>query len=163
MHTAPATAFAARQPIDAALALDLADPVVRRAFNPKRGASGSLTWRQNGVDIADVGFSWSGVTGCLVLTWRQHGSPCRQMVRTIWTTPNFGGRRMWFVCPFSGRRARALFLPNGAAHWASRAAYGLFYTSQRLAPAYRRFATMLARHRRSERRNAMRRQMRKRN
>jgi hypothetical protein len=31
------------------------------------------------------------------------------------TTPQpFGGRRWWFVCPRTGRRAAKLYLPNGA-------------------------------------------------
>jgi hypothetical protein len=31
------------------------------------------------------------------------------------TTPQpFGGRRWWFVCPRTGRRAEKLYLPNGA-------------------------------------------------
>ena len=31
------------------------------------------------------------------------------------TTPQpFGGRRWWFICPQTGRRAAKLYLPNGA-------------------------------------------------
>ena len=48
------------------------------------------------------------------------------------TTPQpFGGRRWWFVCPRTGRRAAKLYLPNGAFTFASREAYGLAYRSQR--------------------------------
>ena len=48
------------------------------------------------------------------------------------TTPQpFGGRRWWFVCPRTGRRAAKLYLPNGAFTFASRQAYRLAYRSQR--------------------------------
>jgi hypothetical protein len=48
------------------------------------------------------------------------------------TTPQpFGGRRWWFVCPRTGRRATKLYLPNGAVTFASRQAYQLAYACQR--------------------------------
>ena len=44
------------------------------------------------------------------------------------TTPQpFGGRRWWFICPRTGRRAAKLYLPKGASTFASRQAYGLAY------------------------------------
>jgi hypothetical protein len=55
------------------------------------------------------------------------------------TTPQpFGGRRWWFVCPRTGRRAGKLYLPNGAFIFAARQAqaraYRLADRSQREAP-----------------------------
>jgi hypothetical protein len=48
------------------------------------------------------------------------------------TTPQpFGGRRWWFICPRTGRRAAKLHLPNGAFTFASRQAYRLAYACQR--------------------------------
>src|ERR1700690_1949778 len=47
------------------------------------------------------------------------------------TTPQpFGGRRWWFVCPRTGRRAGKLYLPNGAFIFAARQAYRLFCRPQ---------------------------------
>jgi hypothetical protein len=46
----------------------------------------------------------------------------------------FGGRRWWFLCPRTGRRATKLYLPNGALTFASRQAYGLVYPCQREQP-----------------------------
>jgi hypothetical protein len=46
----------------------------------------------------------------------------------------FGGRRWWFVCPRTGRRAEKLYLPSGAFTFASRQAYRLGYRSQRESP-----------------------------
>jgi len=52
-------------------------------------------------------------------------------VRLVWTEPTYGGRRWWFICPRTGRRATRLFLPNGGWHFWSRQAYGLGYACQR--------------------------------
>ena len=38
---------------------------------------------------------WSSVSGNVSFTW---------------TRPNFGGRRLWLVCPRCGRRVRAIFM-----------------------------------------------------
>jgi hypothetical protein len=43
----------------------------------------------------------------------------------------FGGRRWWWICPRTGRRATKLYLPNGALTFASRQAYRLAYRCQR--------------------------------
>jgi hypothetical protein len=47
------------------------------------------------------------------------------------TAQPFGGRRWWFVCPRTGRRATKLYLPNGAFTFAARQAYRLAYRCQR--------------------------------
>jgi hypothetical protein len=49
----------------------------------------------------------------------------RDRIRLLWTAPTYGGRRWWFQCPRTGRRATKLFLPNGGQHFWSRAGYGL--------------------------------------
>ena len=50
-------------------------------------------------------------------------SPCR-----------FGGWRWWWLCPASGARVFALFLPRGGRRFMSRRAYRLGYLSQRQSP-----------------------------
>ncbi len=52
-------------------------------------------------------------------------------IQLVTTHQPFGGRRWWFVCPRTGRRAEKLYLPNGAFTSATRQAYGLAYRSQR--------------------------------
>jgi hypothetical protein len=52
----------------------------------------------------------------------------------IWlecSSPHFGGRRWWFVCPRTNRPVRKLYLPLGGNHFRSRHAYRLGYGSQR--------------------------------
>jgi hypothetical protein len=47
------------------------------------------------------------------------------------TAQPFGGRRWWFVCPRTGKRATKLYLPNGTLTFTSRQAYRLAYACQR--------------------------------
>ena len=44
----------------------------------------------------------------------------------------FGGRRWWLICPDSGARTSTLYMPTGAARFASRKVHGLGYRTQRL-------------------------------
>jgi hypothetical protein len=52
-------------------------------------------------------------------------------IQLTWTTPTYGGRRWWFLCPRTGWRTTKLFLPNGGWHFWSRQAYRLGYACQR--------------------------------
>src|SRR5215472_7314727 len=52
-------------------------------------------------------------------------------VELTWTTPTYGGRRWWFICPRTADRTSKLFLPRGGWHFWSRKAYRLGYASQR--------------------------------
>ena len=51
------------------------------------------------------------------------------------TTPNYGGRRWWFICPLSRddggppRRVAKLYLPPGEKYFGSREGYELTYES----------------------------------
>lgn len=47
------------------------------------------------------------------------------------TVQPLGGRRWWFLCPRTGERVAALYLPLGARRFASAGAYRLAYQSQR--------------------------------
>jgi hypothetical protein len=56
------------------------------------------------------------------------------------TEPHLGGLRLWFLCPVTGHRARALYLPEGEKQFASREAYGLSYQSQSDSALFRTIA-----------------------
>jgi hypothetical protein len=82
------------------------------------------------VDTADP----SGPYMELIHPTRDEGEDDRivhDRVRLLWTVPTYGGRRWWFQCPRTGRKATKLFLPNGGRHFWSRQAYGLGYACQR--------------------------------
>ena len=50
------------------------------------------------------------------------------------TQPNYGGKRLWFICPLTYKRAGVLFSPSGSKWFASRHAYNLKYQSQSRSP-----------------------------
>jgi hypothetical protein len=71
-------------------------------------------------------------------------------VRLETTRPNFGGLRLWFICPLvrrdagSPRPVAKLYLPPGATYFGSREGYGLTYVScqesRKLGGLFRRLA-----------------------
>lgn len=60
---------------------------------------------------------------------RSDGRPVRYRVSLLSTPQPFGGMRLWFLCPVTGRRATKLVLPRGGCRFASRGAWGLGYTT----------------------------------
>ena len=46
------------------------------------------------------------------------------------TKPHYGGKRLWFICPFTHKRAGVLYSPPRSKWFASRHAYNLKYQSQ---------------------------------
>jgi hypothetical protein len=113
------------------LRLDLADPALRTLLHPRCARTGTLAWHWLGEDVAAINYAWAPGASQLTLTFVANGQQTRQRVRLDATQPHFGGTRRWFVCPWTGGRARVLFLPVGAREWASRRAHRLTYASQR--------------------------------
>jgi hypothetical protein len=66
----------------------------------------------------------------LLISFHADGRDRRQTLSLVATRLHFGGCRIWFVCPITGRRARVLHLPDGHDRLASREAYGLGFRSQ---------------------------------
>jgi len=58
----------------------------------------------------------------------------KQTVRLTYTSPKFGGKRWWMICPFNGQRVGKLYLPRGGDRFASRQSWRLGYHSQRIMP-----------------------------
>lgn len=116
---------------EASLRLDLSDPSIRTALAPGKATTGSWRWSSAGRQIASIGYTWSGPTARLILTYNWREEPVQQTIPLAASEPKFGGRRYWFVCPFTARWVRAVYLPNGAKLWGSRHAYRLRYQSQR--------------------------------
>lgn len=59
------------------------------------------------------------------------GTAVQYRVNVISTPQPFGGRRWWFLCPQTGRRAAKLLLPRGGSRFASPSSWGLGYATQR--------------------------------
>ena len=54
----------------------------------------------------------------------------RQTIALCYTSPNYGGKRWWMICPVHTIRVGKLHLPSGADRFASRRAWGLAYQCQ---------------------------------
>jgi len=61
----------------------------------------------------------------------------KQSVRLTFTSPKFGGKRWWMICPYKGLRVGKLYKPPGGDRFASRQSWRLGYHSQRIAPTDR--------------------------
>jgi hypothetical protein len=112
------------------------DPLIR----PGCAWSGSIEWTNAGTgeQVASIGYEahLRQESGLLRLRYATTQGDGERRESDYWiqltTTPQpLGGRRWWFVCPRTGRRAAKLYLPNGAFTFASRQAYGLAYRCQR--------------------------------
>ena len=129
---------------ESGLKLDLADPAIRVVLDPNRSNGGAWVWSSHGREIASIGYAWSGADARLTLRYNCNGTPVMQAITLARSAPHFGGERLWFCCPFTGKRVRALYLPPGAKRWGSRGAYNLVYQSQRESGRDRAVFRMLA-------------------
>ena len=132
-----------RATTESGLILSLSKLIRDGLFRPGCAWGGSLVWTNTttGERVGSIGYEAHlgqelGRVRLRYTTTRWDGE---RRESDYWiqleTTPQpFGGRRWWFVCPRTGRRAAKLYLPNGAFTFAARQAYRLAYRSQREAP-----------------------------
>jgi hypothetical protein len=147
--------------VEDSLRLDLAQPSVRKALGRRAVSDGVWTWASGGRDIANVGYTWVRPSLRLFLRYACNGQPTTQAIALEHSQPHWGGNRLWFLCPVTGKRVRALYLPSGATRWASRAAHDLRYESQRACGPLSQFFRDFRRFDARETRNQVRRITRK--
>jgi hypothetical protein len=112
-------------------ALDVRKLQRQRLLTP--GNSLSWAWTRNGETTATINLVMGADRVTLDYRQRECGGDWRPMnypVRLAWTGCNFGGRRVWWLCPAAGcgRRVAVLF---GGAVFACRHCHRLAYRSQR--------------------------------
>lgn len=100
---------------------------------------GGWVWRDSltGEQRASVAYKASvrETSGRLELSYRFTSRPELGLVSypiaLVTTSPHFGGRRWWFICPLEhcGRRVGKLYLPPGGQYYGCRHCYGLTYRS----------------------------------
>ena len=129
-----------RPTTESGLTLTLSKLLRGQLFRPGCAWGGSIVWTytSTGERVGSIGYEAhlgpdSGRVRLKYTTTRWDGE---KRESDYWiqleTTPQpFGGRRWWFICPRTGRRAAKLYLPNGAFTFASRQAYRLAYACQR--------------------------------
>ena len=138
----------ARPAVEDGLTIDL-PLMMQRGWVCNGGAKyhGSLKWTTNGQKRATVSYGYSMVDPAaayieLRYTRSPYGREPEKVVQRITlvaTVPNYGGRRWWMICPYSGKRATKLYMPLGGDRFAGRAAWRLGYRSQRVAHRDRPF------------------------
>jgi len=125
------------------LTLSLSKLLRDKLFRPGCAWGGQLVWTNTttGERVGAIGYEAhldeeAGRVRLYYTTTRWDGErrASDYWISLTTTSQPFGGRRWWFVCPRTGRRAAKLYLPSGAFTFASRQAHRLAYRSQREAP-----------------------------
>jgi len=133
--------------VEDGLTVDLGLMLRRGWIRDGASGAGTLSWSSNGEQRASIGHRYdltAADTAHLTLIYtrtKRDGSKenVEQRIRLTFTSPNYGGRRWWMICPYSHRRVAKLHLPPGGDRFASRRAWRLPYQSQRSAHRDRPF------------------------
>ncbi|WP_145169705.1 MULTISPECIES: hypothetical protein [unclassified Sphingobium] len=88
-------------------------------------------------DMADPDHSWLELS--YTLGSGDSAEKVKQHVSLCHTTPNYGGKRWWMICPYRHTRAGKLYRPNEGDRFASRQAWQLGYHIQRVSHRDRAF------------------------
>ena len=114
-----------RPTTDDGITLDIRH-LTRAGLVPDCPQSGTLqwTWPQNGQPACHIAYdvALGKDAGTLRLasitrfdSFGRAGRVGTQTIHLVTTTPPYGGRRWWFLCPSTGRRVMKLHLPYGEA------------------------------------------------
>jgi hypothetical protein len=91
------------------------------------GYRGTLSWWRGDRKTGSIGVGGHGTEIELVYQWR--GEHVEQAIQLDGTECHLGGERVWFLCPWCGRRCAILYGPGK--EFACRLCYRLNYDSQR--------------------------------
>lgn len=132
--------YGGRPTADMSKRVDIAWMIRTRRAIPGCRVTGSLWWTCGGESAGSISYEadlCDADAAHLRLTFWRGSEPDRehvsQTIRLAYTTPNYGGRRWWMICPYRGNRCGKLYLPNGGDRFAGRRAWRLGYQSQRVA------------------------------
>jgi hypothetical protein len=115
--------------VEEGLTLTVKHLVAMGAFVPGTYRRGSLTWQYDGREFEYESELRQDGTGSLFLRCVCPRQQFCHWVSLCSTTPHYGGRRWWFICPIKKIWVAKLYLPPGATTFASRQAYSLSYRS----------------------------------
>ena len=130
-----------RATVASGLRLSLGKLIRDGLFRPGHIVRSSIVWTNSytGEPVASIGYEaqMGAEDGSVRLAYSATGwdgkvRPLDYRIELVTTPQPFGGRRWWFVCPKTGRRVAKLYMPAGAVTFASRYAYRMAYSSQRL-------------------------------
>ena len=119
--------------------IDLAWMIRAKLAVPGQRISGTIRWTCGGSPAGSISYSADmedADNSSLRLSYFRGSGADReevvQHVSLVFTEPNFGGRRWWMVCPYSGLRVGKLYLPSGGDRFAGRRSWRIGYKSQRV-------------------------------
>lgn len=110
--------------------------------------TGSLSWTYRGQPSGNINYTCdmrdldnAFLELRFTVTTRSSGEAkdYKQHVPLSYTKPNYGGRRWWMHCPINGTRVGKLYVPRNGDIFASRTAWKLGYTIQRVTKRDRPF------------------------
>lgn len=118
--------------VEASAVIDLAWMLRTGWAKPNAVLAGCLSWASRGQPLCQVDYMAHMATpGAERLELSYAGGVVQQTVRLCHTTPNYGGKRWWIICPYRGARVNKLYLPPGGDRFASRQVWRLGYRSER--------------------------------
>ena len=95
------------------------------------GITDSLSWSRRGRETGSVGYTMEESRMILYYRYRPHGGEWEQVEQTIQfdrTPCNYGGSRIWFLCPYCGKRVAVLY--GAGKYFLCRHCHNLAYASQ---------------------------------
>ena len=122
--------------VEDGLTLDINKLVRDWQLRPGSWYAGTLRWTRlsTGEEVATIGYEVNATdpySAWFRVHYNVNEEPQDYRIALDTTSPNYGGRRWWFLCPARGIRVAKLHLSSGGQIFASREAYGLAYRSQR--------------------------------
>lgn len=109
---------------------DLDIATLKRLNLLQPGRWGSLKWSVNGEERASIQVECHSDHLILIYKSRFRGGewePIRDRIPLSFTTPNYGGRRTWFICPSCYKRKRVL---RGRTYYRCAKCWGMTHDSQ---------------------------------
>ncbi len=91
------------------------------------GREYTWSWTTEGRQVASIGMLVDG-GDCITLHYCANEKAVRLPIRLTRTECNYGGERVWFLCPHCGKRSAILYLTSGT--FACRHCSKLAYASQ---------------------------------
>jgi hypothetical protein len=95
------------------------------------GYTGSLSWSCGGEPTGSIRYRVESDRLVLMYSYRAYGEDWQKYEEGVWldrTPCNYGGERLWFLCPHCGRRVAVLY--GAGVRFLCRYCYDLAYASQ---------------------------------
>lgn len=95
------------------------------------GYTGSLSWSRGGEQTGSIRYRVEQERLVLMYRYQSYGEEWQEIEESVWfdrTPCNYGGERLWFLCPHCGKRVAVLY--GAGVRFLCRHCYDLPYSSQ---------------------------------